>query len=332
MAWSGKLVGGLIGGMLGGPLGAGIGATVGHVLGDGRRALELHRLDWHQHAFREAGPGMLVTPVFTARGLADAEVRVTFTCGELRHRATVSPDTDPETVALPRVFLPYADLPEAQTVSVQVRLRAGPGQEDEATFRVRTPNAVRRLGGSGPARAVMALVAAARASGELSPDAVRFIRESFAEGLALDDDGRLWLRAWLRELRAAAPERLAPGRVAARLDPHLDDEGRAGLLEWLWRGAAEAWTAPESVAYIEALADALGASPARPPPGLADAQREARATLGVAEDADADAVRAAWHALVQRWHPDLARTPEEAVVRNRRLAEVNAAARLLRGG
>ena len=72
MAWSGKLVGGLIGGMLGGPLGAGIGATMGHVFGDGGRALELLRLDWQQHAFRESGPGLVVTPVFVARGLAEA--------------------------------------------------------------------------------------------------------------------------------------------------------------------------------------------------------------------------------------------------------------------
>lgn len=331
MAWSGKLVGGLIGGMLGGPLGAGLGATVGHVFGDGGRALELHRLDWQQHAFRGCGPGMIVAPVFTARGLAEADVRVTISAGELRERATVCPEASPETVALPRVFIPYSALPDRVFVTVTVKVSAGSGRSDEASFRVRTPNAVRRLGGSGPARAVMALVAAARAAGELSPEAERFVRESFAEGLALDAEGRAWLDAWLRELRTAERARLSAARVAARLEPHLDAEGRAGLLEWLWRGAGEAWPQAASLAFIEALADALGASAARPPAAVVDAQREARATLGVAAEADAEAVRAAWRALVQRWHPDLARSPAEAVVRNRRLAEVNAAYRLLRG-
>jgi hypothetical protein len=330
MAWSGKLVGGLIGGMLGGPLGAGLGATMGHVLGDGQRALDLQRLDWQQHAFGEAGPGMVVVPVFIARGLAGADVRVTVRCADFSSRATVTPDADPETVTLPRVFIPYAELPERSVVTVSVRLRAA-GREDQAEFRVRTPNAVRRLGGSGPARAVMALVAAARAAGDLSPAAERFIRDPFAEGVTLDDDGRAWLTDWLAELRAAAVGRLAPDRVAPRLAPHLDDDGRARLLEWLWRGTAAAWPAPASAAWIEALAEQLGAT--RPPSAepSEDDDREALATLGLPATADDDAVRAAWHKLVQRWHPDHARTPEEAAVRNRRLAEVNAAYRRLRG-
>lgn len=330
MAWSGKLVGGLIGGMLAGPLGAGIGATVGHVFGDGGRALELHRLDWQQHAFRESGPGMVVTPVFTARGLADVDVRVRVSVGEVHQRATVTPESDPELVALPHAFLRYATLPDRSFVTVTVRVSASGGREDEAAFRVRTPNPVRRLGGSGPARAVMALVSAARAAGPLTSEAERFIRVSFAEGVALDDDGRAWLDDWLGELRAAALDRLAPDRVAARLEPHLDAEGRAGLLGWLWRGAEEAWPQPASVAYIEALAEALGSSAVRPAEVDADAEREARATLGVPAAAGPEAVKAAWRALVQRWHPDLARSPAEAVVRNRRLAEVNAAYRLLR--
>ncbi len=272
MAWSGKLVGGLIGGMLAGPLGAGIGATVGHVFGDGGRALELHRLDWQQHAFRECGPGMVVTPIFTARGLADVDVRVRVSVGEVHQRATVTPESDPELVALPHAFLRYATLPDRSFVTVSVRVSASGGREDEAAFRVRTPNAVRRLGGSGPARAVMALVSAARAAGPLTSEAERFIRMSFAEGVALDDDGAAWLDDWLAELRSAAIERLAPDRVAARLEPHLDPEGRARLMVWLWRGATEAWPQTASLRYVEALAEALGASAAPPSDAVGVAQ------------------------------------------------------------
>ncbi|MBM4369147.1 MAG: J domain-containing protein, partial [Deltaproteobacteria bacterium] len=183
------------------------------------------------------------------------------------------------------------------------------------------------LGNSGPARAVMALVANARAGGrELSRDDVRFIRESFCEGIPLDDDGIHWLRAWLRELRAADLSRLAPEKVARRLDPHLDAEARARLVGWLWRGVASAWPGDAQERYVQALAGALGASAAPPP---AEGVAEAFAVLGLSPGAGADAVREAWLALVQRWHPDRAASTADLPEHNRRTAEVNAAYRLL---
>ena len=329
MAWSGKLVGGLIGGMLGGPLGAGLGATVGHVLGDSAAALELTRLDWQHHAFRESGPGMVLSPVWTARGLAGKDVKVRLSIGEFTSRMLVTPESDHEECALPRFFVPYAALGTEGRAGAAIRLRAGAGQEDEARFSVRLPNAVRRLGGSGPARAVMALVACARAGGrELAREDVRFIRESFVAGVPLDEEGLRWLRSWLRELAAADLARLAPEKVAHRLDPHLDAEGRARLVGWLWRGVSEAWPGEAQREWVVSVAAALG-TPATAAGNDADPRLEAWATLGVSPGASDEAVRAAWRALVQTWHPDRAKSPEEEAICNRRMAEVNAAYRLL---
>lgn len=329
MAWSGKLVGGLIGGMLGGPLGAGVGVTVGHVLGDAGRALELHRLDWQQHAFSEAGPGCLLTPVWTARGCLGVDVKVRVAVADSVRRATVTPDDPEELCAAPRVFIPYGELPEGDRLDVRVKLRAGAGREDEATFRLRLPNSVRRLGGSGPARAVMALVACARAGGRpLTQADVRFIRNSFLEGLELDEDGRLWLQEWLRELASADLGRLSAPKVARRLEPHLDPEGRARLVGWLWRGVAEAWPGAEASAWAVALATELGTPAAAPGPD-GDPRLEAWATLGVPPGTTGEPLREAWLNLVHRWHPDRARTPDDVIVCNRRMAELNAAYRLL---
>lgn len=329
MAWSGKLVGGLIGGMLGGPLGAGLGATVGHVLGDGGRALELHRLDWQQHGFGESGPGLVLAPVWTARGLVGVDVKVRVRAGEFSHRSTVTPDDAVEACAMPRVFVPYGRLPQAEHVEVTLSLKTSAGHEDEARFRLRTPNAVRRLGGSGPARAVMALVGCARAGGRtFTRNDHAFVRSTFIEGLALDEDGLLWLREWLHELASADAQRLSADKVARRLSPHLDAEGSARLLGWLWRGVGDAWPGDAQSAWVVELAAALGAPVGQAMP-TADARAEAWATLGVAPGTTGEPLRAAWLQLIQRWHPDRARTPEDVIVCNRRMAEVNAAYRSL---
>lgn len=329
MAWSGKLVGGLIGGMLGGPLGAGLGVTVGHVLGDGGRALELHRLDWQQHGFGESGPGLVLTAVWTARGLVGVDVRVRVRTGEFAHRSTVTPEEPVEDCALPRVFVPYARLPESEHVEVMLTLATSAGHQDEARFRLRTPNAVRRLGGSGPARAVMALVGCARAGGRrLTRNDRAFIRDTFVEGLALDEDGLLWLQEWLQELASAGVQRLSADKVARRLGPHLDAEGSARLMGWLWRGVGEAWPGEAQSAWVVALAAALGTQVGAAVP-TSDARLEAWATLAVAPGTTGEPLRAAWLQLIQRWHPDRARTPEDVIVCNRRMAELNAAYRLL---
>jgi DnaJ-domain-containing protein 1 len=331
MAWTGKLVGGLLGGMLGGPVGAGVGAALGHVLGDKGRALELARLDWQHHAFRACGPGVELVPVWTARGLAGDDVSVRLRVGEVDERKVVVPEEALESCALPRFFVPYAALPGAASVVAKLRLRGPRGHGDDADFELRLPSAVRRLGNNGPARAVMALVGAARAGGRsLGRDDVRFVRESFCEGIPLDDDGIQWLRAWLRELRDAEPTRLAPEKVARRLEPHLDDDARARLVGWSWRAVSEAWPGAPHEAYVRALAAALGTSEAAPGQGSnAEALAEARALLGVAPGADAAALREAWLRLLHRWHPDHAPSPAELPEHNRRTAEINAAYRLL---
>lgn len=324
MPWSGKLFGGLIGGMLGGPVGAGLGASVGHVLGDHPRPLDLLRLDWQHHVFRASGPGMVLTPAWVARGLAGEEVRVRVRVLDLVHRATVTPETDDENGAAPEVFVAYADL-DGAFVDAFVRVAAPPGRSDEGRFRVPLPNDVRGLGGSGPARTVMALVACARAGGRtlVAADA-RFIRTTFQEGFKLNEAGVAWLRTWIRELRSADIDRLSAGKVASRLNGHLDPEGRARLITWLWRGVAEAWPGEAQRDYLAALAAELGS-----PPGGDDSRLNAWATLGVPPGTSGEALREAWLRLVQAWHPDLAATPDDALTRNRRLAEVNAAYRCL---
>ncbi len=328
MPWSGKLVGGLIGGMLGGPVGAGLGASVGHVLRDGNRPLELLRLDWQHHAFRASGPGMVLTPAWVARGLAGEEVRVRVRVHELVHRAPLTPETDDENVFAPDVFVPYADL-DGEFVDAFVRVAAPPGRSDEGRFRVPLPNDVRGLGGSGPARTVMALVACARAGGRtlVAADA-RFIRTTFQEGFKLNEAGVAWLRTWTRELRNTAIDRLSAQKVASRLHDHLDPEGRARLITWMWRGVAEAWPGEAQRDYVTAFAEELGSHGSGTAEGD-DPRLHAWATLGVPPGTTGEALREAWLRLVQAWHPDLATTEDDALTRNRRLAEVNAAYRCL---
>lgn len=86
MKWSGKAIGGVVGASIGGPLGAGIGAAVGHLLADtDDTALKLHRILFDHHHFSESGPGMVVTPLWEARGLEGVDVTVKLS-GEGRYR------------------------------------------------------------------------------------------------------------------------------------------------------------------------------------------------------------------------------------------------------
>jgi hypothetical protein len=193
----------------------------------------------------------------------------------------------------------------------------------------------------------MALAACARAGGRpLERGDVRFVRETFTSSLPLDDEGRRWLRAWLRTLRDADLARLAPEKVAARLERHLadhadDPEGGLRLdavLLWLMRGAREAWPGEAQEAWISAFAAALGCDAPRltalweeldAEPEDTDAS-QARMVLGVAAGATPDEIRAAWRRLVLQYHPDRARTPEQVAEATRRMSEINAAYRVLR--
>ncbi len=334
MAWTGKMIGGLLGGMVGGPVGAGVGATLGHVLADTSKRLEIVQIEWRHHAFSPSGPGVWLTPVWIARGLQDKDVRVRLDFGDDLLDAAVVVEAPVETCHLPRFFVSYAAAGNASAATV--RVASGP-HADRAVFTIAMPTIVRRLGGSGPARAVMALVACARAGERvLTPDDIAWIRASFTEGHPLDDEGAAWFEDWVEELAGADLARLGAERVAARLDVHLDEEGRARLVRWLMRATCEAWPGDAVEDFIAALATALRV------PNLEqlwreieaesatdDGRAEARAVLGVSAGVTGPALRAAWLALVQQFHPDRGRTAEEIASLNRRLAEINAAYRRL---
>lgn len=342
MAWTGKVLGGVLGGMVGGPLGAGVGAALGHYLADGEgaeksRDLVTIRLLFRHHAFGPSGPGVQVTPVWRARRHAGKDVKVAVEAGPHRFSATVVPDEDDERCEIPTFLLPYEGLEGA----VRVRLESKRARADVADFELELPTRVRRLGSSGPARVVMALVACARAGGRsLEKGDVRFIRETFTAAHALDDDGLSWLRAWLRELRDAELDRLSPERVARRLEKHLEGEARDQVLLWLMRGARDVWQGAEAEAWIAAFGDALGADAGTVSALWTEldandddgARTKARAILGVGADADEETIRAAWLRLAQAWHPDKAQGEAAVAEATRRMAEINAAWRLLRGG
>ncbi len=344
MGWTGKVLGGLFGGIVGGPVGMAAGAALGHWFADsddaepaGERPLELDRLDWQHHAFRPTGPGMVLVPVWTARGLDGTDVQVRVRVLGTTWRATVTVEADPETCALPEVFVPYASLGEVEggSVIVEVRLAGADGVADRARYPVALPTPVRRLGGSGPARVVMALVACARAGGRtLTRDDVRFIRTRFEEAYPLEEAGSVWLRAWLRELRAADLDRLTPEKVAERLGRHVDTAGAEGVVEWLLAGARACWPGDGPEAYAEALAAALGVDSApirsRVEASAIELTRGGAAgVLGVAVDADAETVRAAWKRLVQAAHPDV--NPGDSEGANRRTARLNRAYQVMKG-
>lgn len=341
MAWTGKVLGGVLGGMVGGPLGVGVGAALGHYLADGEgaeksRDLVVVRLAWRHHAFGPSGPGVRVTPVWRARSHAGRDVSVRVDAGGYRFAATVVPDADDELCEVPSFLLPYADLPG----TVRVHLESSRSKADKAEFDIELPSPVRRLGGSGPARVVMALVANARAGGRpLERADVRFIRESFIAAHPLDDDGVHWLRRWMRELRDAELDRLSPEKVARRLTKHVSGEAMEEVLLWVMRGARDVWPGGASQAWIAAFGDALGidAGGISALWGELDAasdeaaRAQARAVLGVPPTAAEDEIRAAWRRLVQEWHPDRAQGEAAVAEATRRVAEINAAWRVLRG-
>lgn len=344
MAWAGKVLGGLFGGMLGGPLGAGVGAAVGHYFADSagadrdrRRSLRLVRMEWQQHAFSASGPGVWLVPVWVVRDRQGQDVGVRVRAGGSSWRAVVVPEHPVEEVAEPRVFVAYAKLEEPAEALVE--LRAGEGLVEAATFSIPLPTPVRRLGGSGPARVIMAAVAAARAGGRpLDDAAVAFIHDRFVEGLALDEAGERWFDAWVEVLADAELSRLTPGKVAERLSRHLEGQGASGVLKLLMHGCRGAWPGEASEAWVDALAAELGLDEEaveaawRAVDDAPDPQSRQRAArvLGVDADAPLEEVKAAWRRLVREAHPDHAHGDDEVEAATRRTARLNAAWRILR--
>lgn len=336
MSWSGKALGGLFGALVGGPVGAGVGAAVGHYLGDaGRRErpLELVRLGWVHHAFRPSGPGVVLTPTWRARGLADADVTVRVDVPGTCATSVVAPDHPVEEIDAPACFIPYATLPSADQVTVTVTLRGPQGEQDREPFVVPLPRGVRRLGNSGPGRVVMALVACARAGERpLTDDDVAYIRERFLDGQPLDAAGERWLGAWLAELEGADLRRLAADRVAERLAVHVDALGAERVLTWLMHGTRASWPGESAEEFIDDLGSELGVATrldalwdrvnAEPDPV---ALARAAAVLGVAPGTDLEQARRAYRALVLRWHPDKAKGPVEAATFTAHTAALNVA-------
>jgi DnaJ like chaperone protein len=109
------------------------------------------------------------------------------------------------------------------------------------------------------------------------------------------------------------------------------------VLLWLMRATRDVWPGPDAEAWVASFGDALGVDAAGigrlwaeldAVSGAADLD-EARRVLGVAPGATEDEVRAAWRRLVQAWHPDRMQGAEAAEA-TRRMAEINAAYRVLR--
>jgi hypothetical protein len=276
-----------------------------------------------------------ITPVWRAKRHAGRDCRVRIEAGSHRASAVVVPDTDDEMCELPEFLVPYA----AFDGRVRVRLDSARVGADVADFDVDLPTPVRQLGSSGPARVVMALVASARAGGRpLAKDHVRFIRETFTTAHPLDDDGLTWLRAWLRELRDADLERLTPEKVAPRLMRHVQGPAIDEVLLWLMRGTRDVWPGAAAEVWIARLGDALGVDASAIARLWAELDAvtnagdlaRARQVLGVGADASEEEIRAAWRRLVQAWHPDRVQEPAEAATATRKMAEINAAYRVLR--
>jgi len=295
------------------------------------------RLLWRHHAFGPSGPGVRVTPVWRARHHLGRDVLVRIEGGGVREAVTVVPEAEDELCELPEALLPYGSF----TGPVRVRLESTRTRSDVAEFEIELPSPVRRLGSSGPARVVMALVGAARAGGRaLQREDVRFIRETFTASHPLDEDGIEWLRAWLRELRGAEFPRLAPDKVATRLARHVQGEGVDEVLLWVMRGTRDVWPGAPAQAWVAELGGALGRDAAaigalwdELDAATDDRTRaEAHDLLGVPPGASVEEIRAAWRALVQRWHPDRAQGDAAVAEATRRVAAINAAWRVLQGG
>lgn len=341
VSWSGKALGGLFGALVGGPVGAGVGAAVGHYLGDAARPpqpLELTQLRWAHHAFSASGPGVLLTPVWRSRGLQDVDVTVRMDAGSLCQTSVIVPEHAAEDVADPAWLVPYTAFEPGEVAEITVTLRAATvrgGREpmDKDRFQIPMPRGVRRLGNSGPGRVVMALVACARAGGrELTADDIDYIRVRFVEGYPLDARGLEWLAAWTQELATAEFSRLAPDAVATRLATHVDAAAAERVLTWLMHGARASWPSEAAERFIAGLArslgiddrlDALWRQVAAEPDPVALAR--AADVLGFAVGTSPEDAKRAYRALMQRWHPDRARTPEEASVFTERTVRINAA-------
>lgn len=86
-----------------------------------------------------------------------------------------------------------------------------------------------------------------------------------------------------------------------------DPQGAALLESYLEREHAERWEAASTPGHEETA----------PPPSIDFSEAEARQILGVAEDADVEAIREAHRRLIQRLHPDRGGSPYLAAQINR---------------
>ena len=182
--------------------------------------------------------------------------------------------------------------------------------------------------------AVVALGAKmAKADGRVTADEVRAFREIFRiEERDLPAVGRFFDLA----RRDTAGFELWAGRVARMFEPGGDV--LETLLDALFHvAAADGALHEDELAFLRVVADRFGLGGAAFEAAArrhASGERPPWEVLGVARDADAGTVRAAWRGLALRFHPDRLRArgvPDEAArLAERRMAEINVAYHAMR--
>ncbi len=330
MKWEGKAIGGALGAMIGGPVGAGVGAAVGHLLADGENgSLQLKKLHVEHQVFSSSGPGMVLTPVWEARGLAGVDCELRLSVPGCRQKEIVVPEHRRERCEIPPFFFAYALFEGKEKAAVKVEIAAPNLEPIFADFSLELPAGLRRLGSTGEGRMVMALLACARAGGRgLQQEDVRYIRGRCTEAWKLEEEGISWLRSWLKALREVEEDRLSAEKVAERVGLSTELPDQETLLGWLVEGGENHWTSAAARRWVDAFGAALGLEV--PWSGAYVAPRSAaRAAqiLGIPDGSSLEEARVAWRRLVQENHPDRAADPDLAT---RRTAQINAAWTLLR--
>lgn len=326
MKWEGKAIGGVLGAAVGGPIGAGVGAVVGHLLADRpSEKLIFHRIIYEHHHFGPQGPSLKVVPGWEAQGLEGAEVRVRLSSAGQHWEEIVEPEAPKERCEIPVFLVPYMIFEDEDAeVSLRIRLSTKALDPVQQSVKLELPTSLRRQSNAGPARQVMALVAAIRAKEALQQESVRWIRTQFTAAYALDETGMDWLKGWLKQLRDLDIHRLSAAKVAERVGSSLELGEQERLLIWL---VLSPWTDP---IWIDAFAQGLGLEAPWPESSALPRTRlGAAALLGLPLDSPLEQIRAAWRAQVSAEHPDRAENSERAT---RITARLNAAWELLRQG
>jgi DnaJ-domain-containing protein 1 len=232
MGWVGKVLGGAIGGIIGGPVGIAAGAGLGHLFdaetetGQANVAVPEPRVTlgelWTETDLAPGGPGLVIKVAASFHAAVQgAVVLFRFEGGDgyirARHASYADPDGD---LTLPGAvrqqsngaifaltFLPYAALPPRtrRDVTCEAVVFDGSGNRaGHATWNLRLPAKSERQQNALSALA-RAGVALAYASGGLSREEVRIMRERLAGWFELDEVGLESLRESLNAAKDDPP-------------------------------------------------------------------------------------------------------------------------------